>query len=110
MYIVWWTIAFLMAFMFFFLEWKLWRAGVERVYGNKRVVLRGYRWQYSALAFLIGFIGFTGVFLGLMSYASIQYPSLVCWLTGSFLVGGVNLVSVGMRLKYFDFSDTRVNS
>jgi hypothetical protein len=94
----------------FFLEWRLWRAGVERVYGNKRVVLRGYRWQYAAVAFSIGFVGFTGTFLGLMSYAGIQYPSLVCWLTGSFVVGGINLISVGIRLKYFDFSDNSVDS
>lgn len=85
------------------LEWRLWRAGVERVYGNKRVVLRGRRWRYSVAAFTVGFLGFTGVFLGLMSYAGIEYPNIVCWLAGSLLSGGINLVNIGARLKYFEF-------
>lgn len=107
MFVLWWGIALLMAACFCFLEWKLWRAGVERVYGNKRVVLPGYRWQYRVAAFSIGFLFFTGAFLGLMNYAGIRYPNLVCWLVGSLLIGGINLVSVGGRLRYFEFSDSK---
>lgn len=106
MYVLWWAIALLMAFLFCALEWKLWRAGVERVYGNKCVVLRGHRWQYNAAAFSIGFIGFSGIFLGVMSYAGIRYPSIICWLSGALLAGGINTISVGSRLKYFEFNDT----
>jgi hypothetical protein len=103
MYILWWIVAFLMACSYFALEWKLWRAGIERVYENQRVTLYGKRWHYNAIAFAIGFIGPTAVFLGLLDYAGIQLQSPVCWLAGSLVVGGINLVNVGARLKHFDF-------
>ena len=110
MYILWWAIALLMTLLFVLLEWRLWRSGVERVYCNRRVVLRGSRRQYAVGSFSIGFIGFTGAFLGLMKYAGIDYPNLICWLTGSLVAGGVNLISVGARLKYFDFDKNGVDS
>jgi hypothetical protein len=108
MYILWWIIAFLIACAFFTLEWKLWRAGIERVYGKQRVALPGRRWYYTTVAFAIGFFGFMAVMLGLLNYADIRFQNLqdtICWLVGAFIVGGVNLVSVGARLKYFDFDD-----
>ncbi len=106
MYALWWLVAFIMVCSFFVLELRLWRAGVERVYGNKRVRLRGQRWHYSIAAFTVGFLGFMSIVLGLLDYASIRFQSLqgtVCWLIGAFVVGGVELISVRERLKYFDF-------
>lgn len=106
MYVFWWLVAFLMACSFFVLELKLWRFGVERVYGNKQVRLRGQRWHYCLAAFAIGFIGFMSIMLGLLDYANIRFENLqgtICWLIGSLVVGGVNHISVRERLKYFDF-------
>lgn len=107
MYIVWWILALLIVCLFVLLELKLWRAGVERVYGNKPVVLAGKAWQYRWGAFAIGFFGFASVMLGLLSYADIRFQTsqgTICWLTGAILLGWINLSSVGARLKYFEFS------
>lgn len=108
MFIFWWLIAFLMICAFILLEWKLWRAGIERVYGRQRVTLPGQRWYYTITAFAIGFLGFAAVMLGLLNYTGIEFQTLqgtVCWLIGALIVGGANLVYVGARLKYFDFDD-----
>jgi hypothetical protein len=108
MYIVWWSVALIMFGSYFVLEWKLWRAGVERVYGNKRVTLPGRRWHYIVAAFGIGFMGFSAIFLGLLEYANIRFQitqGTICWLSGALLIGGINLINVGARLKYFDFGD-----
>ena len=108
MYILWWAIALLVACLFFWLELRLWRAGTERAYSNKSVVLPGRRWQYRTVAFAIGFVGFMALMLGVLDYAGISFQSLqgtICWLIGALVVGLINLVSVGARLKYFDFKD-----
>lgn len=93
---------------FCILEWKLWRAGIDPVYGNKRVTLPGQRWHYVVSAFAIGFVGFMSLMLGLLDFANIRFQTIqgtVCWLSGAIMIGGVNLISVGARLKYFDFGD-----
>jgi hypothetical protein len=103
-FIIWWLIALAMAALFFILEWRLWRAGTEQVFGNQKVTLPGYRWQYLFAAYASGFIGFMGVYFGLLSFAGIESPS-ICWLIGSLLIGAINLFSVSSRLKYLDFFD-----
>jgi hypothetical protein len=95
-----------MACLFIALELKLWRAGVERVYGKKRVVLAGKSWHYRWGAFAIGFLGFAFVMLGVLAYADIRFQTMqgtVCWLMGAIFFGWVDMLQVGARLKYFEF-------
>lgn len=106
MYAVWWSIALVMICSYVVLEVKLWRAGVERVYGGNPVTLPGRRWYYRWGAFGVGFLGFTSVMLGILDYAGIKFETAqgtVCWLAGVLLVGLVNRGSVEARLKYFEF-------
>lgn len=108
MFIFWWLIAFLLICAFFMLEWKLWRAGIDRTYGKRRVTLPRQRWFYIIVAFSIGFFLVATVMLGLLNYADIRFQTAqgtVFWLTGALIAGGANLVSVGARLKHFDFGE-----
>jgi hypothetical protein len=104
MFVFWLIIAFTAVLLYWYFEWRLLRAGINRVYSEEKFSFPGKRSHYVIAMFLITFFGVSASYFAITSFTrSGVVPG--CWLIPAFIIGTLTAVSTLQRLRLLKSDD-----
>lgn len=104
MSIFWVVIAFVAVFLYWYLEWRLLREGVNRIYSKAKFSFPRKRSYYAIAMFSVTFLGVSAFYFAITNFTRSNVV-LGCWLIPSLTIGTLTTLSTLQRLRLLKADD-----